>query len=111
MKSSTSFALRLPASLKAEAEEVAARDGTSLNQFVTVAVAEKLAVLRSTDIFTRRKGKVDWEAFDRMMARTGGEPPRPGDELPEGFSLPQPGPAPAGFAEGKARYRRKPKAR
>jgi plasmid stabilization system protein ParE len=30
-----------------------------------------------------RRGRADWEAFDRLMQRNGGEPPRPGDELPE----------------------------
>jgi len=43
------FAPRLPASLKAAAEKVAKEDGTTLNQFITVAVAEKLAALRTAD--------------------------------------------------------------
>ena len=34
------YALRLQASLKAEAERVAEREGTTLNQFINVAVAE-----------------------------------------------------------------------
>jgi hypothetical protein len=27
----------------------------------------------------------DWAAFERIMGREGGEPPRPGDEIPEGY--------------------------
>lgn len=27
---------------------------------------------------TERRGRADWAAFDRLMARGGGEPPRPG---------------------------------
>jgi hypothetical protein len=37
--------LRLPKSIKAAAEELSKADGTSLNQFVATAVAEKMAVV------------------------------------------------------------------
>jgi hypothetical protein len=78
----SAYALRLPASIKAEAERLAAADGTSLNQFVAVAVAEKVAALRTADFFTERRARADWDAFDRLMSRRGGEPPREGDEIP-----------------------------
>lgn len=80
-KTST-FPLRLPVSIKAEAEKLAAQEGTSLNQFVATAVAEKLAVLRTASYFAERKGRTNWEKFDRLMARSSGEPPGPGDEMP-----------------------------
>jgi hypothetical protein len=80
----STYALRLPVSIKAEAEKLAAADGTSLNQFVATAVAEKVAVLRTASYFAERRGRTDWPAFDRLMVRDGGEQPRPGDELPEG---------------------------
>jgi len=72
--------LRLPVSIKAEAERLAASDGTSLNQFVTTAVAEKIVALRTASYFAERRGRTDWEAFDGLVGRRGGEPPRPGDE-------------------------------
>ncbi|HJS84958.1 MAG TPA: toxin-antitoxin system HicB family antitoxin [Acetobacteraceae bacterium] len=78
----STYPLRLPLSIKAEAERLAAAEGTSLNQFVATAVAEKVAALRTADYFTSRRGRADWAAFDRLMSREGGEPPRPGDELP-----------------------------
>ena len=82
MKTSVStYPLRLPISIKAEAERLAAEDGSSLNQFVAMAVAEKIAAMRTGEFFTARKGKGDREAFLRLMTRTGGEPPQPGDEL------------------------------
>ena len=71
---------RLPVSIKAEAERLAAADGTSLNQFVATAVAEKLSALRTASYFAERRGRADWAAFDRLMARPGGAAPRPGDE-------------------------------
>lgn len=80
----STYPLRLPVSIKSEAEKLAAAEGTSLNQFVATAVAEKVATLRTASYFAERRGRGDWEAFDRLMSRKGGEPPRPGDELLEG---------------------------
>lgn len=79
----STYPLRLPVSVKAEAEKLAAAEGTSLNQFVASAVAEKVAALRTASYFAERRGRADWAAFDRLMTREGGEPPRPGDELPQ----------------------------
>jgi hypothetical protein len=79
----STYPLRLPVSIKSEAEKLAASDGTSLNQFVATAVAEKVAALRTASYFAERRGRADWEAFDRLMMRKGGTPPRPGDEMPE----------------------------
>jgi hypothetical protein len=78
------FPLRLPVSIKVEAEQFAAADGTSLNQFVATAVAEKVASLRTASYFAERRGRADWAAFDRLMGRDGGAPPRPGDEMAPG---------------------------
>lgn len=76
------FPLHLPTSIGAEAEKMAAADGTSLDQFVATAVAEKIAALRTLEFFAARRGRVDWETFDKLMSRGGGEPPRRGDEMP-----------------------------
>lgn len=40
------YALNLPVDLKREAEEIAARQGISLNQFIMWSVSEKVAALR-----------------------------------------------------------------
>ena len=78
----STYPLRLPVSIKTEAEKLAAAEGTSLNQFVATAVAEKVAVLRTASYFAERRGRADWKAFDRLMGRCGGDPPRAGDEMP-----------------------------
>jgi hypothetical protein len=75
----------LPASLKRAIEEVAREDGTTLNQFIVSAVAEKLAVLKTADYFAKRAARADFRAFDRLMRRRGGEAPQPGDEMPENY--------------------------
>jgi uncharacterized protein (DUF1778 family) len=85
MRTSSNYALRLPASLKRAIEEVAREDGTTLNQFIVSAVAEKLAVLKTADYFAKRAARADFRAFDRLMRRRGGEAPQPGDEMPENY--------------------------
>jgi uncharacterized protein (DUF433 family) len=44
----TRYALNLPVNLKSEAEEMAAKQGISLNQFIMWSVSEKVASLRQT---------------------------------------------------------------
>ena len=61
----STYPLRLLVSIKAEAERLAASEGTSLNQFVATAVAEKAAALRTASCFAERQGRADWTAFDR----------------------------------------------
>ena len=83
MARTSNYALRLLTSLKAEAEKVAAEEGTTLNQFINVAVAEKLAALRTARYFQERAARAALAVFDQLLARAGEEPPRPGDELPD----------------------------
>ena len=80
MSDVATYPLRLPRSLRAAIERVAKRDGTSINQFVAMAASEKLAVLDTQDYFRSRVERADLQAFDRIMARAGGQPPREGDE-------------------------------
>jgi hypothetical protein len=80
MKTTSNYALRLPASLKKSAEEVAREDGTTLNQFIVTAVAEKVAALRTADYFAERAKRGDVEAALQFLGRSGGEPPSAGDE-------------------------------
>jgi hypothetical protein len=85
MRTSSNYALRLPASLKRAVEEVAREDGTTPNQFIVSAVAEKLAALKTAEYFARRAARADFAAFDRLMRKRGGEAPRPDDKIPENY--------------------------
>lgn len=78
----SSYPLRLPKSVKAEAERRAKADGVSVNQFIATAVSEKLAVMNTAAFFMERRARADFAVFDRLMRRKGGEPPQEGDELP-----------------------------
>ncbi len=75
MTEKSTYPLRLPRSVKTEVEWRAKREGTSVNQFVATAVAEKLAVMNTAESFAERRGRADFTAFDRMMKRKGGQPP------------------------------------
>ncbi len=81
MANTSKYPLRLLASLKSEAEKVAVAEGTTLDQFINVAVAEKLAALRTASYFQERAARADLAAFDRILKTAGDEPPRPGDEI------------------------------
>lgn len=80
-KQTTTYPLRLPSSLKAAAREVSRRDGTSINQFVTTAVAEKLSAMRTADFFAERGAQADIEAARRILRRQGGQEPEEADRL------------------------------
>jgi hypothetical protein len=77
------YPLRLPRSLKEAVERLSKEDGTSINQFVATAVAEKVSAIQTARFFQERRARADFKAFDRIMKRRGGKPPRQGDEMPE----------------------------
>lgn len=80
MSDMSTFALRLPRSIKAAAEKLARDDGVSMNQFVATAVAEKLASMRTASFFAERAQRADLDALQSLLERPGGESPRAGDE-------------------------------
>ncbi len=83
MKESRTYPLRLPRSLKEAVERLSKEEGTSINQFVAMAVAEKVSALQTAHFFEDRRAMANFKAFDRIMKRRGGAPPRRGDEMPK----------------------------
>jgi post-segregation antitoxin (ccd killing protein) len=81
-KSQRTYPLRLPTSVKAEVMRRAKADGTSVNQFVATAVAEKLAAMNTAAFFAERRDRANFAAFDKIMKRKGGVAPEPGDRMP-----------------------------
>ena len=78
----SNFALRLLPSLAQELKQVSERDGVSANQFINLAVAEKLAVQRSAqDYFAQRAARAtSGRALEILeMAGTGDEEPECGE--------------------------------
>lgn len=74
------YALRLQPSLKSAAERLAAAEGTSLNQFINVAVAEKLSALETEEFFRSRAARGDRQAFLTFLDEAGDAVPAGGDE-------------------------------
>ncbi|WP_302174841.1 pilus assembly protein HicB [uncultured Hydrogenophaga sp.] len=84
MGTPSNYALRLPASLKQGAEQMAREDGTTLNQFIVSAVAEKLSAMKTAQYFADRASRGDLQAALAMLSRSGGLPPADDDRLPDG---------------------------
>lgn len=82
MKSKTStFPLRLPVSLKGEVERLSERDGTSINNFVVMAVAQKISAMETTAFLEERAKRANLPEFRKLLDRMGKEAPRKGDEI------------------------------
>ena len=60
---------------------MAKAEGTTLNQFINVAVAEKLSALRTVEYFKDRAARADIGKALELLDRVGDEPPRQGDEI------------------------------
>jgi hypothetical protein len=80
MGTQSNYALRLPASLKLGAERVAREDGSTLNQFIVSAVAEKIASLKTADYFTQRAATGNVAKALAFLNRKGGVEPQAGAE-------------------------------
>ena len=66
--SKATYPLKLPMSIKKAAQRLAKEDGVSLNQWIAVAVAEKVGVAETAaDFFERRAGKATGEGLIRFL--------------------------------------------
>ncbi len=81
-KPTSTYLLRMPTSLKAAVADISKADGTSINQFVNTAIAEKIAAMKTAEFFTERGTEADIEAARRLLRRDGGQPPDLKDRLP-----------------------------
>jgi hypothetical protein len=82
------FALRLMPSVRLGAEKISASEGVSLNQFINVAIAEKVARVEHDRWAANRQPVDDAARADALdLLRRGGKlVPEPGDELPAEYS-------------------------
>lgn len=76
------YPLKLPASVKAAAARLAKEDGVSLNQWIAVAIAQKIgAVETAADFLRRRAGDARPADMLPFLAAARCETPPPGDEI------------------------------
>jgi hypothetical protein len=80
--SKATYPLKLPTSIKKAAQRLAKEDGVSLNQWIAVAVAEKVGVAETAaDFFKRRAGKATGQGLMRVLRRAPKSSPEPDDRL------------------------------
>ena len=64
----STISVQMPESLKKSIEEIAAREGYSLSQFVASAAAEKLAAVKTVDYLRNEAAQGRREDFDHYLA-------------------------------------------
>jgi hypothetical protein len=84
----SAMSLRLPNSIHVRARELAEREGISLNQFVSTAVAEKLAALLTEEYLGSRAKRASRAAYLKALGKVPDAPPAAGDELLSGTGPP-----------------------
>jgi hypothetical protein len=77
----STLSLRLPDSLHKRVRDLAQQEGISINQFVSTAVAEKMAALMTVDYLEERAKRGSRDKFLAILAKVPSVAPDPGDEL------------------------------
>jgi hypothetical protein len=76
------YPLKLPVSVKEAAARLAKEDGVSLNQWIAVAIAQKIgAVETASDFLKRRAGKAQPKDMLPFLSKAKREAPPQGDEI------------------------------
>ena len=77
----STLSLRLPDSLHKEIKSLARKEGISINQFISSAVAEKMSALLTESYLRERSLKGDKEFFLRAMSKVPDTEPSDEDRL------------------------------
>lgn len=77
----STLSLRLPESLHKSARELAKKEKVSINQLVTLALAEKVAALGAEDYLEKRAKRASEAKFDKAMAKVAKIEPLENDRL------------------------------
>ncbi len=73
--------IEIPESLKHSIEELAAKEGYSVSQFLASAAGEKLAVIMTIDYMKREAAAGRREDFERYLEAVPDVAPQEGDEV------------------------------
>lgn len=76
----SALTVRLPNSLHEVLKDAADSDGVSVNQFISIAVAEKLSALKTYDLISIRGERADKEKFLKAMSEVPQGKVRKGDK-------------------------------
>lgn len=81
----SALTVRLPDSLHRHLRDAAETDGVSVNQFISLAVAEKLSALQTYDMIARRAERSSRKGFLSAMAAVPAGDVVEGDEIPQEY--------------------------
>ena len=77
----SAISIRLPDSLHRRVKEVAQRDNVSINQMITLAVAEKLSALETEDYLGKRAQRGSRVKFQKVLKKIPNRKPETFDRL------------------------------
>ena len=77
----STISLSIPESLHQHLRELAKKEGTSINQLITTAVAEKISALSTEDYLAQRAGRGSRARFERALSRVADAEPESYDKL------------------------------
>lgn len=83
----SALSLRLPTSLHERARELAQREGISINQLVSSALAEKMSALLTEEYLEARARRGSRSRFIAALAQVPAAEPDPEDVLPTGAPI------------------------
>jgi hypothetical protein len=77
----STLSVRLPTSIHRQLRELAQKEGVSINQLITTAVAEKMAALLTVDYLQERAARGSRSRFDAVLRKVSSRSPEPEDHL------------------------------
>ena len=77
----SALSLRLPSSIHRHIREIAQKEGVSINQFISSAVAEKISAIMTEDYLKNRAKRAKKSDFKKILDKVPKRKPIPGDEL------------------------------
>ena len=77
----STISLRLPESLHKQARKLAEKESVSINQLITLALAEKLSALMTEEVLEERAKRGRRKKFERAMAKVPKVTPEDYDRL------------------------------
>jgi len=77
----STLSVRIPDSLHKKLKELAEKEGVSMNQFITLAVSEKISALLTVDYLRQRAERGNRQAFEEIMSAVPDVEPEEYDKL------------------------------
>jgi hypothetical protein len=74
--------VQIPDSLHKSLSDLAGRDGISIDQFISTAIAEKLAALMTENYLKDRARRGDRSKYEAILAKVPDIEPEPYDKIP-----------------------------